>query len=183
MSPATESGSAAACNAATRPPIELPTRMAGDGTDRVRGSRSAAAGGPRCPGPAPGRGESVPDQVEGQHPRVPAQGGADGRPVEVGPAEAVDADQQRPVGGPAHVQVVDRSVDVDGAVTRRRLPGWGHPHKATGRRRPVGVGRASEAARRGRDPVGQAGRKSSSSRLTSSGASSCIQWPGPSIRS
>ena len=198
--------------------------------------------------PAPGRGESVPDQIEGQHPRVPTQGGADGGPVEVGPAEAVHADQEWPVGRPAHVEVVHRSVEVDGAGPGAGWPRWGHSDKATGRgpgtgsasigpappapppsvlhrplcsaptplftdpsvlhrpccsaptllfcsptpapsgAAPFGVrarGPGCRRARRGSVAAvrGQAGRKSSSRRLTASGSSSCIQWPGPSNRS
>ena len=126
MRPATESGSAAACSAATRPPIELPTRMAGGAPTASQEATQQPPVALDVRGPAPGRGQSVPHQVEGHHPRVPAQGGADGRPVEVGPAEAVDPDQEWPVGRPAHVQVVDRSVDVDGAGPGAGWPRWGH---------------------------------------------------------
>ena len=71
--PATESGSATACNAATRPPIELPTRMAGVAPIELQEVAQQPPVAFDVRGPARQRGQPVAHQVEGQHPRVPGQ--------------------------------------------------------------------------------------------------------------
>ena len=161
MRPATESGSAAACSAATRPPIELPTRMAGDAPTARRKlthqppvaldvRRSGARQGVS---PCPTRSRATTLECRLRRGPTAVQ-------LRWDPPRPCTPTRSGPSAGPPMSQVVDRSVDVDRAGPGAGWPRWGHPDKATGRRaaeppsgRPSAVGAAD-----------QAGRKSSSSR-------------------
>ena len=161
-------------SAATRPPRELPIRITGRSATPAsepgqQVDMSVDVRAPARPSVSP-----VADQVDGHQPAAGDQVGRRGGPVEMGATESVDAHHDRRAGGAAIVDVVDRAVEVHGpgnggtparVVTPTRLP-------ARARHRSHRMVRQSQVA-----------RKSSRRRLTSSGASSCIQCPGPSMRS
>ena len=77
--------------------------------------------------PRAAQGVPEPGQVDGHDPAGLRQGGRDRGPVERGAAEAVHADDQRPVGRPAEVEVVHRPLEIgpSGLGARGALVGCG----------------------------------------------------------
>ena len=105
-------GARAACMAAIRPPIELPTRIAGGPATSVRKRCSSCWLASTDVGSAAALGAPEAGQVEGEHAAGRGEQRGQRRPVDQRAAEPVHADEQRAVGRAAVVDVVHPAAEV-----------------------------------------------------------------------
>ena len=120
--PATVSGCRAACMAAIRPPIELPTRIAGGPATSVRKRCSSCWLASTEVGSPPPWVRPNPGQVQGEHPAGGGEQRSQGGPVDQRAAQPVHADEQRAVGRAAVVDVVHPAAEVGPPGLRPREP-------------------------------------------------------------